>query len=44
MTTAEPDAPGVPNLRFMERVMVQHAHPLELGCDSTGVLVCPPLA
>jgi hypothetical protein len=40
MTTAEPEDLGVPSLRLMERVMVQHAHPLKLGCDSTGVLVC----
>lgn len=27
------------DLTFMQRVMVQHAHPLKLCCDSTGVVV-----
>ena len=27
-------------LTFIERVMVQHADPIKLGCDSTGVVVC----
>ena len=29
-----------PELTFVERVMVQHAHPLKLGCDSAGVIAC----
>lgn len=28
------------DLTFIERVMVQHAHPVKLGCDSAGVVVC----
>lgn len=27
-------------LTFMERVMIKHAHPLKLGCDSAGVIGC----
>jgi hypothetical protein len=38
VTTVEAGAPDV--LGLMERVMVQHAHPLEPACDSVGVLVC----
>ena len=40
MTTPDSDVSGASTLGFMERVMVQHAHPLKLGCDSTGVLAC----
>lgn len=36
--TAPPECAA--DLTFMQRVMVQHAHPLKLGCDSAGVVAC----
>lgn len=40
MTAPDSSSDATQDLRFMERVMIQHAHPLELSCDSTGVVVC----
>lgn len=40
MTALDPSSDAGRDLRFIERVMAQHAHPLKLSCDSTGVGVC----
>lgn len=40
MTAPDQPVDATRHLGFMERVMVQHAHPLKLTCDSTGVVLC----
>lgn len=40
MAARHPRGSVSPELTFIERVMVQHAHPLKLGCDSAGVVAC----
>jgi hypothetical protein len=39
MTAVDLSSDATQDLTFMQRVMVQHAHPLKLCCDGTGVVV-----
>jgi hypothetical protein len=39
MTAVDLSSDAPQDLTFMQRVMVQHAHPLKLCCDGTGVVV-----